>query len=337
MLDKIGEWVELAAESGRDGRARSRSRWLVAAGLYGVAGGGRLLLVWVTIKPLVRPSPAWTPAPSVELDWVERSGPGRLATIGVALEHDPADAEILNRALSLAQPGQTAAGPAPRRRHADDPGLRRRDRRPRDRGRRALPGRGRPRPRGAWATRPARSCSTAPTAPAQLVGQLRREPVDLLVVGSHGHGLVRDLLSARPWTRSATASSIPMLIARPDRGRPPTRPPRRTRRSPTPALDEPAPDPPRLESVGPDRVGAGGLIDRGPARVLECDAACETPGTESGRVRAVNDAMAITYYKRFRMEIDLDGSLPPPRAAAPVLLGAPGRSRSSTSTPRSST
>jgi ribosomal protein S18 acetylase RimI-like enzyme len=27
--------------------------------------------------------------------------------------------------------------------------------------------------------------------------------------------------------------------------------------------------------------------------------------------------MAITYYKRFRMEIDLDGSLPPPRLAPP--------------------
>ena len=27
--------------------------------------------------------------------------------------------------------------------------------------------------------------------------------------------------------------------------------------------------------------------------------------------------MAITYYKRFRMEIDLDGSLPPPRLNSP--------------------
>ena len=28
-------------------------------------------------------------------------------------------------------------------------------------------------------------------------------------------------------------------------------------------------------------------------------------------------AMAITYYKRFRMEIDLDGSLPPPQLPPP--------------------
>ena len=27
--------------------------------------------------------------------------------------------------------------------------------------------------------------------------------------------------------------------------------------------------------------------------------------------------MAITYYKRFRMEIDIDGSLPPPRLPYP--------------------
>lgn len=30
-----------------------------------------------------------------------------------------------------------------------------------------------------------------------------------------------------------------------------------------------------------------------------------------------HDAMAITYYKRFRMEIDLDGSLPPPGLPVP--------------------
>ena len=39
----------------------------------------------------------------MKLDWVEALRPRRLGTIGVALEHDQADAEILNRALGLAQ------------------------------------------------------------------------------------------------------------------------------------------------------------------------------------------------------------------------------------------
>ena len=81
--------------------------WLLAAVLYGIAGAVMLLLAWVTLKPWIRPSPAWSPPPSVQLDWVRMLRPHRLATIGVALEHNQADSEILNRALGLAQPGQT--------------------------------------------------------------------------------------------------------------------------------------------------------------------------------------------------------------------------------------
>ena len=47
------------------------------------------------------------PKPSVELDWADALRPHALSTIGVALEHSPADAEILNRALGLAQLGRT--------------------------------------------------------------------------------------------------------------------------------------------------------------------------------------------------------------------------------------
>ena len=43
--------------------------WLAAAGLYGTVGAALLLLLWVTIKPFVRPSPAWLPKPSVKLNW----------------------------------------------------------------------------------------------------------------------------------------------------------------------------------------------------------------------------------------------------------------------------
>src|SRR4029077_20452763 len=65
------------------------------------------LLAWVLVKPWMWPAPPWTPAPSVQLDWVDALRPRPLATIGIALEHGQADAEILNRALSLARPGQT--------------------------------------------------------------------------------------------------------------------------------------------------------------------------------------------------------------------------------------
>src|SRR5262249_5879499 len=78
-----------------------------AGGLYGLTVGAGALLVWVTIKPMVLRSPAWLPQPSVQLDWVEALRPRPLARIGVALEHDRADAEILNRAFGLAQSQRT--------------------------------------------------------------------------------------------------------------------------------------------------------------------------------------------------------------------------------------
>ena len=78
--------------------------WLVAGGLYGVTGGAACLLC-LGDDQAVRAShrPRGCPKPSVKLDWVEALRPRPLATIGVALEHNQADAEILNRALGLAQ------------------------------------------------------------------------------------------------------------------------------------------------------------------------------------------------------------------------------------------
>ena len=225
-----------------------------------------LLLAWVTLKPWIRPSPAWSrPRRASSSTGCGCSGPRRLATIGVALEHNQADAEILNRALEPGPARPDRPGPAPRGRYADDPGLRRRDRRPRDGGRRALPRRRGPRPREHGLHGPGRSCSTAPTPPWQLVAQLRREPVDLLVVGSHGHGLVRDLLYGQTVDKVRHGLDIPMLIARPDRtGAPPSRRAARPiparRRSSGAGLRPPA-------AVGPESVDQRrrpeGLIDRG--------------------------------------------------------------------------
>ena len=59
-----------------------------------------------------------------------------------------------------------------------------------------------------------------PDRAAELVHRLRREPVDLLVVGSHGHGLVRDLLFGQTVDKVRHGLDIPMLFARPERNSP---------------------------------------------------------------------------------------------------------------------
>jgi manganese transport protein len=218
VLDQVLSWVELAGESGRSLGPLPLS-WLVGAGLAAVTGSVAALLGWVTIKPLVRTSPAWAPPESVPLDWAEAFRPRPLARIGVALEHGSADAEILNRALSLAQADRDhrpellilhvvdtpvtrfhGAETADRETDADARYLTELVDSLRDRG------------------YPARAALLYGPDPAgQLEGYLRNDPVDLLVVGSHGHGLVRDLLFGQTVDRVRHNLEIPMLIARPGR------------------------------------------------------------------------------------------------------------------------
>jgi manganese transport protein len=241
VLGKLNEWVMLAAESGRT-FGPLPAAWLVGGALYGVAGAVGVLLLWVTVKPWVRPSPRWTPKPTVQLDWVEMLRPRPLETIGVALEHDQADAEILNRALSLAQPGQTdlvllhvvdtpmtqvyGAETADRETGADQ---------------RFLADVAHVLSQMGYAVRTV--LLHGPDRAEQLVRQLKREPVDLLVVGSHGHGMVRDLLLGQTVDKVRHGLGIPMLIARPDRagGSAET-----ARPAPLPSLHEPA-----VETNGP--------------------------------------------------------------------------------------
>jgi manganese transport protein len=215
VLDKAGEWVAQSADSGLRVGPIPLS-WLVAAGLYGLSAAVFALLAWVTVKPWVRPSPAWRPKPSVQLDWVDMLRPRPLATIGVALEHDPADGEILNRALSLARPGQTdlvllhvVDTPMTRVHGAETADLESgADERYLAEVAGVLQGMG-------YSSRPV--LLHGPDRAGQLVRQLKREPVDLLVVGSHGHGIVRDLLYGQTVDKVRHGLEIPMLIARPDR------------------------------------------------------------------------------------------------------------------------
>src|SRR5262249_47805515 len=156
----------------------------------------------------------WTPAPTVQLDWVDALRPRPLETIGVALEHTHTDAEILNRALSLARPGKTqlvllhVVDSPMTRIHGDDTADRETgaDRRYLDDASQALDELG-------YDAQPVLLHGT--DRAGQLVVQLKRHPVDLLVVGSHGHGLVRDLLYGQTVDKVRHSLNVPMLIARP--------------------------------------------------------------------------------------------------------------------------
>ncbi|MGE3821305.1 MAG: universal stress protein, partial [Isosphaeraceae bacterium] len=177
-------------------------------------GSAIFLLGWVTLKPLLAPSPPWKPEPSVKLDWVDALRPRLMNRIGVALEHGRTDAEILNRALSLTSPGSASLvvmhvvdtpmsriyGEETEDRETDA------DRRYLDDVCQTL------RDRGYHAT-PVLLHGT--DRAGQIVGYLRRDPVDLLVVGSHGHGLVRDLLFGQTVDTVRHQLDVPMLIARP--------------------------------------------------------------------------------------------------------------------------
>jgi manganese transport protein len=224
VLDQVGAWVNWAAESPVRVGPIPLSL-LVASSLYGVTGSAALLLVWVTFKPILLASPAWLPQPSLKLNWVEALRPRKLGTIGVALEHGQADAEILNRALGLAQTqnGQSelvllhvvdtpitrvlGAETADRESEADERYLAELVAALKDRGYQS------------------RSVLLHGPDPAgELVSYLRQDPVDLLVVGSHGHGLIRDLLLGQTVDKVRHSLGVPMLIARPDRAAAPESP-----------------------------------------------------------------------------------------------------------------
>ncbi len=215
VLDQVGEWVDLSAQSTSRFGPIPLS-WFVACLLYSMMAGAGSLLLWVTFKPILRPSPPWTPQPSLKLNWIEALRPRRLEKIGVALEHDQGDAEILNRALGLVESGQSelillhvvdtpltrvlGAETADRESGADERYL-----------------------SGLIAALKERGYKGravllhGPNAAAEIVGYLRNNPVDLLVVGSHGHGMVRDLLLGQTVDKVRHSLSVPMLIARPDR------------------------------------------------------------------------------------------------------------------------
>ncbi len=213
VLDKIGDWVELASKSGRSVGPLPLS-WLVGAGLYGLAGSALALLAWVSLKPIFRSSPPWKAEPLLELDWADALRARKVERIGVALERGPGDAEILGRALGLAEPGKTTlillhvvdtpmtqiygAETLDRETGADE---------------RYLAEVVAVLERQGFQARSV--LLHGPDRAAKLVRQLKADPVDLLVVGSHGHGPIQDMLFGQTVDKVRHRLSIPMLIARP--------------------------------------------------------------------------------------------------------------------------
>ena len=194
---------------------RSRCPGWSPGTLYGIAFLGLgSLLIWVTIKPFVRPSTSWKPEPSVELDWSDALRPRQVTRIGVALERGPGDSEILSRAIGQAEPGRTSltllhvvdtpmtsvygSETADRETEADERYLAEVVSVLEQKGYQA------------------RSILLyGPDRAAKLIQQLKSEPVDLLVVGSHGHGLIRDSLFGQTVDKVRHGLDIPVLIARP--------------------------------------------------------------------------------------------------------------------------
>ena len=219
VWDKIGEWTELASASGRTVGPVPLS-WLVGGSLYSISLAALGLLAWVTLKPLIHPPRTWNPEPTTELDWSDALRPRRIARIGVALERGPGDSEILSRALAFAEPGRTeltilhvvdtpmtrlyGAETADRESEADTRYLADVAQKLESQGYRVHP-----------------VLLHGPDRASKLINQLKGEPVDLLVVGSHGHGFFRDLLFGQTVDKVRHGLSIPMYIARPqsDEGR----------------------------------------------------------------------------------------------------------------------
>lgn len=215
VYEEAGGWITAAMASGTH-YGPIPLAWLVGAGLAIVVGGLSALLVWVSIKPLIHPSRPWTPPSPGAMDWAEALRPRPISRIGVALEHGPGDAEILNRALSLAQVDprgrnlvllhvvDTPMAPihgeltADRETNADAIYL--------DDLVRALDERG---------YRARAILLHGETPSTTLVEYLREAPVDILVVGSHGHGWAGDLLRGQTVDSVRHRLEIPLLVARP--------------------------------------------------------------------------------------------------------------------------
>ena len=214
VLDLAQDWLTELWGMGELGSLASAA-WgkagaLGLVALLGVAAG---LLLWITIKPIIWPARVWPAVKPVQLDWSDAVRPRPVYSIAMALEHGPTDTEIVSRALGLARTGETrlvllhvsdtpltgiyGAETGDQHTEADAQYL--------DSLVHEL------KTRGFEATGVLLHDLSRARA---LVAYLKQNPVDLLVVGSHGHRLLSDLLFGQTVDRVRHRLDIPMLIAR---------------------------------------------------------------------------------------------------------------------------
>ena len=213
VLSTANEWIVALRESNsRFGPIRLD--WAAAVGLYGLMGGSLALLGWILLKPWISPSPAWTTDPTTELDWADAVRPRRLQRLAVALERGAGDSEIVNRALSLADRGSTHliilhVVDSPVSQMYGDQTLDQEtdaDQRYLNEVVQVLTLQG---------YQASAVLLHGPNRSRELIAHLRAEPVDMLVVGSHGHGPIRDLVYGATIDKVRHGLAIPILIARP--------------------------------------------------------------------------------------------------------------------------
>jgi manganese transport protein len=216
VIGTVSDWIEALRSWGATIGPVSIAT-LAAIALYTGIFLITCFFLHIVIRPMFKRSPAWTAQPSVALDWSDALRPRSPRSIAVALEHSPADAEILSHALSMTTP---AAGAKIILLHVVDTPMSRvygdlaadretdADLRYLDQVVRVLESEG---------YDAKYTLLHGPNRAGELIAQLRKEPVDLLVVGSHGHGVFRDLLFGQTVDSVRHGLDIPMLVTRPPR------------------------------------------------------------------------------------------------------------------------
>jgi manganese transport protein len=206
VLDKVGDWVEEAGPHGA---------W-VAAALYPLVAGCALLLVWLIVGPwlvaLREPAAIEAKAEATARDVAGGLAEPRYSRIGVALDHSPQDAATLRHAVSLARSHDAelvllhvvegVGGQVHGQQAADLE--RRSDQVYVDQLAQELQERG-------VRVRAVLQFGN----PIEELGQVaQREKLDLLVLGSHGHGWLSDWLLGETTGPVRHRVQIPVFVVR---------------------------------------------------------------------------------------------------------------------------
>ena len=195
---KVAEWLERGAVW----------PWLAVVPVAAALAG---LLVYMIVRPLLRPGGAWDPGVATDGRRVAARIPAmKIRRIGAALERAPGDARILSAAVALAKseharlflihvvdaPGTLLMGSQSASRHAtdDEAYLEELVREPEER------------------DLPVESVLRFGRPTEGIVSAVAETGVDLLVMGSHGHGRVEGLLYGETVANVHHRIRVPLLV-----------------------------------------------------------------------------------------------------------------------------